>query len=86
MLGFNPFGAPTSRVLGTKAQLLAALPPCSVNERLRAPRGAGSLGKRAPQEAGAAATWSLPCVSLPLWPSLKASGCDQSSKCHPRTL
>lgn len=74
---------PRSWVPGTKAQLLATLPPCCVNEGLGAPRGArGWLGKRAPQEAGAAATWSLPCVSLPLCPSLKASSCDQSSKCH----
>lgn len=82
-LGFNLFRAPRSWVPGTKAQLLAALPPCCVNERPGTPRGASwSLGKRALQEAGAAATWSLPCVSLPLCPSLKASSCDQSSKCH----
>lgn len=74
---------PRSWVPGTKAQLLATLPPCCVNEGPGAPGGASwSLGKRAPQEAGAAATWSLPCVSLPLCPSLKASSCDQSSKCH----
>lgn len=82
-LGFNPFRALRSRLPGTKAQLLAALPPCCVNERPGAPGEASwSLGKRAPQETGAAATWSLPCVSLPLCSSLKASSCDQTSKCH----
>lgn len=74
---------PRSWVPGTKAQLLATLLPCCANVGLGAPREASWwLGKRAPQEAGAAATRSLPCVSLPLCPSLKASSCDQSPRCH----
>lgn len=40
-LGFYPFRGPKSRVPGATAQLLASLPPCCVNKRPRAPRGAG---------------------------------------------
>lgn len=85
---FRP-GAPAPRPSGaprTRARLGPHSGPWRGFEADPEPKkGNSSLGKRAPQEAGAAAASGLSGVSLPLRPSLAAPG-DQGSKCQPRVL